>query len=182
MAQSAAQLGFDPSFTSSTPPRAMAPPPSNSIPAHADTVYLCIVDKDRNAVSFINSLFSGYGSGIMSPKTGVMLHNRGNGFVVEPGHPNCIAPRKRPLRLFRPPEPLHLLDGGRPPRRFQWRGAIYALSSAKGPERLTPEWWRTEDLRTRDYWTVDTADGARFWLLTYPGQDEQSWFVAGRFP
>ena len=92
------------------------------------------------------------------------------------------APRKRPLRLFRPPEPLHLLDGGRPPRRFQWRGAIYALSSAKGPERLTPEWWRTEDLRTRDYWTVDTADGARFWLLTYPGKDEQSWFVAGRFP
>jgi gamma-glutamyltranspeptidase/glutathione hydrolase len=113
--------------------RALPQPVESALPNHRDTVYLSVVDRDRNVCSFINSVFYSWGSGLVAGSTGINLQNRGTGFVLEDGHFNQIEPRKRPLNTiipamaYRDGQPV--LSFGVMGGQFQSMGQTYVFSN-----------------------------------------------------
>src|ERR1041385_2439111 len=84
------------------PNKALDSPPPGDINVGSDTTYFTVVDKDGNAVSFINSLFDAFGSGIVAGNTGIVLQNRGSSFSLDRSHPNHLEPGKRPFHTIIP--------------------------------------------------------------------------------
>jgi gamma-glutamyltranspeptidase/glutathione hydrolase len=85
-----------------------------------DTVYLAAADRFGNVVSLINSLFDSFGSGVVVPGTGIVLHSRGSAFTLQAGHPNRLVPGKRPAHTL---VPALLMREGQPLLAFGVMGA-----------------------------------------------------------
>jgi len=110
---------------------------------HKDTVYISVVDAERNVVSFINSIFHPYGAVLMAPKSGVLFHNRGQSFSLQDGHPNAIGPNKRPMHTI---IPGMVAEGGRVSMSFGVMGGHY--QAAGHAAFLTKVLWHELDLQS----------------------------------
>ena len=113
--------------------KALSQPVQSALPTHRDTVYLTVVDRDRNICSFINSVFDSWGSGHVAGSTGINLQNRGAGFVLDDGHFNQVEPGKRPMHtiipamVYRDDKPV--LGFGVMGGQYQAMGQTYVLSN-----------------------------------------------------
>lgn len=150
---------------------AALPAAGDTSPYDGNTTYLAVVDAQGNCVSFIQSIFSSFGCGIVAGDTGVLLNNRMSAFSLDPSHVNCLAPRKRPahtlnaVMVFRDRRPFMLL--GTPGKDAQVQTTLQVIANVVDfgmdvQEAIeTPRWVSFEglDLGLEARFPPDTIEG-----------------------
>jgi gamma-glutamyltranspeptidase / glutathione hydrolase len=129
--------------------------PAPAIPSDGGTVYLTAADQGGMMVSYIQSNYHGFGSGIVIPGTGISLQNRALGFTLEEGHPNCVAGGKRPYHTIIPgfvmKEGAPLMSFGVMGAHMQAQGHVQMMvrivADGQNPQAAAdaPRWYLTED-------------------------------------
>ncbi len=129
--------------------------PSFGTPSKGGTVYLTAADESGMMVSYIQSNFSGFGSGVVVPGTGIALQNRGSGFSLKPGHANIVAPRKRPFHTI---IPGFLTKGGQPLMSFGvMGGSMQAQGHMQVVSRMVDYHQNPQAASDAPRWRVDSG-------------------------
>ena len=134
-------------------PRRAQHPSFGIPPASSNTIYLCVVDGEGNACSFINSLYMGFGSGIVAKGTGVFMQNRGAGFVLDPAHRNALEPGKRPYHTIIPG--MALKDG-----------QLWAAFGVMGGDMQPQGHFQVMSAMVDDDWNPQEALDCPRWMLS----------------
>jgi gamma-glutamyltranspeptidase/glutathione hydrolase len=162
--------------------------PHSALPTAPDTVYLTAADAGGMMVSYIQSNYMGFGSGIVIPGTGIALQNRGAGFTLEPGHPNRVAGGKRPYHTI---IPGFVTRAGRPVMSFGVMGGhmqpqghlqmvVRIFDYGQNPQAASdaPRWFIDDDF---DLWLEPGFDLAVIEELRRRGHTVHADAAPGRF-
>lgn len=135
--------------------RKKASKPAHGNPASSGTVYLTAADQNGMMVSYIQSNYSGFGSGVVVPETGIALQNRGSGFVLKLGHANIVAPKKRPFHTI---IPGFLTKGGQPVMSFGvMGGSMQAQGHMQVVSRMVDHGQNPQAASDAPRWRIDTG-------------------------
>jgi gamma-glutamyltranspeptidase/glutathione hydrolase len=130
--------------------------PSFGTPSKGGTVYLTAADESGMMVSYIQSNYSGFGSGVVVPGTGISLQNRGSGFSLKPGHANIVAPRKRPFHTI---IPGFLTKGGQPLMSFGvMGGSMQAQGHTQVVSRMVDYHQNPQAASDAPRWRIDSGN------------------------
>ncbi len=129
--------------------------PSFGTPSKGGTVYLTAADESGMMVSYIQSNFSGFGSGVVVPGTGIALQNRGSGFSLKPNHANIVAPKKRPFHTI---IPGFLTQGGQPLMSFGvMGGSMQAQGHMQVVSRMVDYHQNPQAASDAPRWRIDSG-------------------------
>ncbi len=147
--------------------------PTHGVPKSSGTVYLTTADDSGMMISYIQSNYMGFGSGLVVPGTGISLQNRGNGFRSKPGHANSVGPRKRPFHTIIPgfvmkdgsPEMSFGVMGGSMQAQGHVQMAVRVLLHGQNPQKASdaPRWQVMEDgsIALESGFSVSVVEGLR---------------------